>query len=178
MGRWLVADRVAGDSIGLGLSGTAGPSASLGGCDFFDFFQVLRPESSEEHRPTTILGVLRLRARNPLLSGRSARRFAQDDGLAWSLKNLLVGCRGGEKERRSLGFAANDTGASGPRFSTAPTALSSYSELSPSPSGLGSRLGGRPFGPRIHGDFAVSFLSQLAIGKLADRDDNSSALQR
>jgi hypothetical protein len=109
-----------------------------------DFFQVLRRESSEEHRPTTILGVLRLRARNPLLSGRSARRFAQDDGLAWSLKNLLVGCRGGEKERRSLGFAANDTGASGPRFSTAPTALSSYSELSPSPSGLGSRLDGRP----------------------------------
>ena len=34
---------------------------------------------------------LRLRARNPLLSDRSARRFAQDDGLVGVLKNLLVG---------------------------------------------------------------------------------------
>jgi hypothetical protein len=65
---------------------------TLGGCDFFDFFQVLGPESSGEHRPTTILGVLRLRARNPLLSDRSARRFAQDDGPVGVLKNLLVGC--------------------------------------------------------------------------------------
>jgi hypothetical protein len=30
MRNWLVAERVAGDSIGLGSSGTAGPSASLG----------------------------------------------------------------------------------------------------------------------------------------------------
>ena len=101
MGSWLVADIVAGDSIGLGLSGTAGPSASLGGCDFFDFFQVLRPESSEEHRPTAILGVLRLRARNPLLSGRSATRFAQDDGLVGVLKNLLVGCAKTTKIKKS-----------------------------------------------------------------------------
>src|ERR1700733_1495195 len=46
------------------------------GCDFF---QVWWPEGPEEHRPTSILGVLRLRARDPLLSDRSARRFAQDD---------------------------------------------------------------------------------------------------
>jgi hypothetical protein len=41
-------------------------------------------------------------------------------------------------------FAPNDTGASRPRFSGAPTALRSFSGLSPSPSGLGSRFGGRP----------------------------------
>jgi hypothetical protein len=45
---------------------------------------------------------------------------------------------------RSLGCAPNDTGASGLRFSAAPTALRSCSELSPSHSGLGSRFGGRP----------------------------------
>jgi hypothetical protein len=66
--------------------------AGVGGCDFFDFFQVLGPESSGEHRPTTILGVLRLRARNPLLSDRSERHFAQDDGPVGVLENLLVGC--------------------------------------------------------------------------------------
>jgi hypothetical protein len=44
------------------------------------------PKSSEEHRQTNILGVLRL------LSDRSARRFAQDDGFVGVLKNLLVGC--------------------------------------------------------------------------------------
>ena len=31
----------------------------------------------------------------------------------------------------------------------------------------GPTFSDRPSGPRIHGDFAVSFLSQLAIGKLA-----------
>src|SRR5216683_6142194 len=41
---------------------------------------------------TSILGVLRLRAVNPLLGDRSARRFAQDDGLVGVLKNILVGC--------------------------------------------------------------------------------------
>src|SRR5271156_4719243 len=41
-------------------------------------------------------------------------------------------------------FAPNDTGASGPRFSAAPTALRSYSGLIPSPSGLGSRLAAGP----------------------------------
>jgi hypothetical protein len=29
MGNWLMAERIAGDNIGLGLSGTAGPSATL-----------------------------------------------------------------------------------------------------------------------------------------------------
>jgi hypothetical protein len=43
-------------------------------------------------------------------------------------------------------FAPNDTGAGRPRFSTAPTALRSYMELSPSPPGLGSRLAAGPPG--------------------------------
>src|SRR5271154_2436152 len=47
---------------------------------------------------------------------------------------------------RSLGFAPNDTGARGPGFSAAPTALRSSSELIPSPSGLGSRLAAGPPG--------------------------------
>ena len=44
---------------------------------------------------------------------------------------------------------------------------------SPQPFRAGLTFGGRPSGPHIHSDFAVSFLSQLAIGKLAARDDNS-----
>src|ERR1700689_4336645 len=48
-------------------------------------------ESCEEHRLTSIVGVLRLRAINPLLSDRSARRFAQDDGLVGVLKQQSVG---------------------------------------------------------------------------------------
>ena len=50
------------------------------------------PESYEEQRQTSIVGVLRLRAMNPLLSDRSAWRFAQDDGFVGGLKNSLVGC--------------------------------------------------------------------------------------
>ena len=58
--------------------GTRGDrSAALGVCDFFNFPCSLWPESSEEHLPTSIAGVLRLRAINPLLCHRSARRFAQ-----------------------------------------------------------------------------------------------------
>ena len=72
---------------------TAGPSASLGGCDFLR----LRPESSEQHPPMVIAGVLRLRAINPSLCDRSARRFAptarrgrQDDGFVWGGRLLAV----------------------------------------------------------------------------------------
>jgi hypothetical protein len=43
-------------------------------------------------------------------------------------------------------YAPNDTGASGARFSGAPTALRSSSGLIPSPSGLGSRLAAGPLG--------------------------------
>ena len=50
----------------------------------------------------------------------------------------------GKENCRSLAFAPNDKGGSGPRVSAAPTALRSCSELSPSPSGLGSRLAAGP----------------------------------
>ena len=83
---------------------TAGPSASLGGCDFFNFPCGLWPESSEECLPTKIAGVLRLRAINPLLCDRSARRFAptarrgrQDDAFVEGAKQPLVGCKKHEK---------------------------------------------------------------------------------
>jgi hypothetical protein len=42
-------------------------------------FLISWPESLEEHPPTSIAGVLRLRAINPSLCDGSARRFAQDD---------------------------------------------------------------------------------------------------
>jgi hypothetical protein len=47
---------------------------------FLISFRFWWPEGCDEHLPIIILGVLRLRARNPLLRDRSARRFAQDDG--------------------------------------------------------------------------------------------------
>jgi hypothetical protein len=43
--------------------------------------------------------------------------------------------------------------------------------IDPQPFRAGLTFGGRPSGPRIPGDFAVSFLSQLAIGKLAAPND-------
>ena len=60
-------------------------STPLGGCDFFNF---LWPESCEEHLPISIAGVLRLRAVSPVLSDRSARRFAQDDDSVVGIKNI------------------------------------------------------------------------------------------
>jgi hypothetical protein len=53
---------------------------TLGVCDFI-FRCSLRPESSQEHLPTSIAGVLRLRAIKPSVCDRSAKRFAQDDGF-------------------------------------------------------------------------------------------------
>jgi hypothetical protein len=55
--------------------------APVGGCDFFDFACSLWLESSEGHLPTSIAGVLRLRAISRPLCDSSARRFAQDDGF-------------------------------------------------------------------------------------------------
>src|SRR6202042_2495778 len=48
-------------------------------------------ESSEEHLPTSIAGVLRLRALKPSVCDRSANRFAQDDGFVRGLGIQLVG---------------------------------------------------------------------------------------
>jgi hypothetical protein len=65
---------------------------------FLFIFRVWWPESSEEDGPTRIPGVLRLRATDPLLSDRSARRFAptahrgrQDDGLLGILERVWLG---------------------------------------------------------------------------------------
>jgi hypothetical protein len=58
-----------------------------------------RPESSRDHLPTTIAGVLRLRAIEPSACDGSAKRFAQDDGMVWGLEIQLVGH--GENTRRS-----------------------------------------------------------------------------
>ncbi len=67
---------------------------------FLISFRFWWPESSEERRPTNILGVLRLRAQKPLLSDRSARRFAQDDGFVGVLETLPVGCAKNSKIKK------------------------------------------------------------------------------
>jgi hypothetical protein len=43
------------------------------------------------HLPTSIAGVLRLRARKLSVYDRSAKRFAQDDGFVRGLEIQLVG---------------------------------------------------------------------------------------
>ena len=71
---WAPVERTAGPSTALTrISGFA----PVGGCDFFYLPHSLWPESLEEHLPTSIAGVLRLRAINHLIWDRSARRFAQ-----------------------------------------------------------------------------------------------------
>jgi hypothetical protein len=47
----------------------------------------VRPESSQEHLPTSIAGVLRLRAIKPSVCDRTAKRFAQDDGFVVSFRS-------------------------------------------------------------------------------------------
>ena len=59
----------------------AGPSAAFGGCDFFISRSFGGRKALKSMRRFNILGVLRLRAEIPLFSDRTARRFAQDDGL-------------------------------------------------------------------------------------------------
>ncbi len=51
----------------------------------------LWPESSEEHLPKNIAGVLRLRAVAPSLCDRFATRSAQDDGWVRALKKYVSG---------------------------------------------------------------------------------------
>jgi hypothetical protein len=59
------------------------------------------PESSQEHLPTSIAGVLRLRAINPPVFDRSARRFAQDDGFVGSLEYSWLDMQENEKIEKS-----------------------------------------------------------------------------
>jgi hypothetical protein len=51
----------------------------------------LRPESSQEHPPASIAGVLRLRAIKASVCDRSAKRFAQDDGFVANLEIAGLG---------------------------------------------------------------------------------------
>jgi hypothetical protein len=67
------------------------PQTETCACDFFIFRCGSRPESSQEHLPTSIAGVLRLRAIKPSVCDRSAKRFAQDDGFVGGLEIQLVG---------------------------------------------------------------------------------------
>ena len=71
-----------------------------------------RPGSSEEHLPTSITEVLRLRAIRPSVCDRSATRFAptarrgrQDDGFVEKVDMQLVGCRKLEKHRKVTGHS-------------------------------------------------------------------------
>jgi hypothetical protein len=61
----------------------------------------LRPESSQEHLPTSIAGVLRLRAIKPSICDRSAKRFAQDDGFVGALKYSWLDMQKTRKDRKS-----------------------------------------------------------------------------
>src|SRR5580658_10211619 len=67
----------------------------------FKFPCSLWPENPEEHLPTSIAGVLRLRAINPLLCDRSARRFAQDDAFFEGTEKYLVGCKNAKGSKKS-----------------------------------------------------------------------------
>jgi hypothetical protein len=58
-------------------------------------------ESSEEHLPTSIAGVLRLRAISRPLCNRSARRFAQDDGFVGGEKDPVSYAENTKRSKKS-----------------------------------------------------------------------------
>ena len=66
------------------------------------------PESSQEHLPTSIAGVLRLRAIKPFVYDRSAKRFAQDDGLVVEVENVWLGCAKHGKIEKVTGSQDDD----------------------------------------------------------------------
>ena len=68
----------------------------------------MRPESSQEHLPTSIAGVLRLRAIKPSVCDRSAKRFAQDDGFVGGLETADWICRKHEKIEKVTGSQDDD----------------------------------------------------------------------
>jgi hypothetical protein len=83
-----------------GESGEVGNPCTLGACDFFDLACSLWLESSEEYLPTSIAGVLRLRAISRPLCDRPARRFAQDDGFV-GVKSIRLATQKTRKDRKS-----------------------------------------------------------------------------
>ena len=86
----------------------------LGACDFFDLACSLWLESSEEHLPTSIAGVLRLRAISRPLCDRSARRFAQDDGFVGGEKHPVSYAENTKRSKKSqaLGMTKEEGEAS------------------------------------------------------------------
>jgi hypothetical protein len=76
------------------------PFVILRACDFFNFPYSLWPESSQGYLPTSIAGVLRLRAINPRVCDRSAWRFAPSKNISSK----------GPWNRRSLRFASLRSG--------------------------------------------------------------------
>ena len=64
----------------IALSGWVVENSGMHPLRCYDFL-CLWPESSEQHLPMVVAGVLRLRAIKPSLDDRSAGRFAQDDGF-------------------------------------------------------------------------------------------------
>ncbi len=90
-------------AAGVAVSKAAWPEirVSLGACDFFDLACSLWLESSEEHLPTSIAGVLRLRAISRPLCDRSAWRFAQDDGFVGGEKHPVSDAENRKRSKKS-----------------------------------------------------------------------------
>src|SRR5580692_2941070 len=85
------------------LSGRKSGYASVGACDFFDLACSLWLESWEEHLPTSIAGVLRLRAISRPLCDRCARRFAQDDGFVGGKKHPVSYAENTKRSKKVTG---------------------------------------------------------------------------
>jgi hypothetical protein len=69
-------------------------------CDVFIFRCSLRPESSQEHLPTSIAGVLRLRATSAVSPDQSMRRSAQDDDFVGGLEYNWLNMQKTRKDRK------------------------------------------------------------------------------
>ncbi len=86
---------------GVAESCEVGNPGTLGACDFFDLACSLWLESWEEHLPTSIAGVLRLRAISRPLCDRAARRFAQDDGFVGGEKHPVSYAENTKRSKKS-----------------------------------------------------------------------------
>ena len=94
--------------VAISGAGPSGPEPALpgpGNSEMQDkiphIIKSLWPESLEEHLPINIAGVLRLRAVSPVLSDRSARRFAQDDDSVVGIKNIGSSAKNTKRSKKS-----------------------------------------------------------------------------
>src|SRR5580704_9288106 len=101
---------------GAGESCEVGNPGTLGACDFFDLACSLWLESWEEHLPTSIAGVLRLRAISRPLCDRSARRFAQDDGFVGGEKHPVGYAENTKRSKKSQALGMTKRGRVGSSF--------------------------------------------------------------